>query len=220
MAITSTYINNDKKVLKTFLQQLVPEYFARVEDLSETGVAGDIYIRDADDNLLLRLQLNYSPNRIYVYFDETHYVQVEWSGVVWDYGYIAEKGAMISAKISNQGYFGTLLITKTNNGKTAFVFSAGINNSTAHCLTYLHALAWGDDPSTTSADYNQITRTTKKQTMIVPFLTNPIIGVSSYTPNAGYFLTIQSTIGNAAYGTVIIDGVTYLTNGYWAIKDA
>ena len=56
-----------------------------------------------------------------------------------------------------------------------------------------------------------------QQTCMTPFITNADIGDVSYTPNARY-LTAHSSYASGI-GKMLLGTDTWITNGYWAIKD-
>jgi hypothetical protein len=56
-----------------------------------------------------------------------------------------------------------------------------------------------------------------EQLQLAPFATNMETNGISYTPDAYMILTGSYT--DAMFATIMADGVTYMTNGYWAIKD-
>lgn len=56
---------------------------------------------------------------------------------------------------------------------------------------------------------------TAQATTIVPFACGNAMGETRYTPNAFYMPTAQYT----TTGKLIIDGVAYLSNGLWLLKD-
>lgn len=218
MAITQTYINGDSIALTAFLQRLVPEYFASVTYDSENKV---ITVKDADDNVLLKLDFNSNGSSfgVYAYVDETNYIKnTVYSSFMCEYGYITKKGAMIDLKASSTSFIkGILLITKTNNGKTAFVFNTNMTNSSTETnMRSVYSVTWGD---ALPVNVISITYNTFSQIVITSFPTNNAYGTTSYTPDAGFMTFSQSFIAKGSYGSIIIDGVTYLTNGYWALKD-
>ena len=110
---------------------------------------------------------------------------------------------------------GGIIITKNNNGKTAIVIGASSSVSAA-CTTGVNSAAWGD--ATDATKTISFSSASQNQTQFVPFTTYAVADATSYTPKAYYLPTTQyASIG---YGK-ISDGVNnYITNGYWAIKDA
>ena len=110
-----------------------------------------------------------------------------------------------------------ILITKTNNDKLAVIFSyGGTTSTTANFLyTSLQHVAWGD--STTMSTTTTFTPESAQQTCMTPFITNADVGDVSYTPNARY-LTAHSSYASGI-GKMLLGTDTWITNGYWAIKD-
>ena len=69
----------------------------------------------------------------------------------------------------------------------------------------------------TDIEANTYTAKAGEQTLLCPFCTNANLGEPSYTPNA--FWIPFGQYYSMGYGTLAMNGVTYLTNGYWCIKD-
>lgn len=222
MAITSTYINNDMTVLTTFLQQMVPEYFASVA-YSEASNA--ITIKDADDNIIFVIRYLSYP----IGYELTAYCKnggsftstcaTSTSAKVGNIqrAYLCNNGALIGITHGGGAAYGAILIAKTNNNETAFVFTYATSGNWGNLTSFSKsacAVAFSDDEPIPSFSFYSNNRS---QTLLVPFFTNPEIGKVSWTPNAGFLEAGQYY--SMGYGTLTLDGVNYLTNGYWAIKD-
>ena len=123
-------------------------------------------------------------------------------------------GIMIERVVTNG--FAHFIFTKTNNNELAIICVVKNNSSAANIYSNIHSVANGD--STDATKLISYSPTGQNQTQFVPFTTYAVADATSYTPNAYYCPTIQyASIG---YGK-ISDGVNnYITNGYWAIKDA
>lgn len=206
MAITKDYLNtSDLNTLATWMRtNLVPDYFAAVTYADST-----ITCTDADGNTLLTFGVG-----ITAYKSATASVTMINVNPTFSYAYTCANGAILESTVpsSPSSAVNCTLITKTNNGKTAIVFSAG--TAAAVYRSNIKRVAWGDAQPDTVFAFTQITA---NQTQLVPFCTDAAIDVPSYTPNAYYIPVCQNpSMGN---GKLTIDGTTYLTNGYWAIKD-
>lgn len=122
---------------------------------------------------------------------------------------------------SSYSYYGSrlagILITKTNNNKLAFIFSYGDQTSSTenYLYTKLQHVALGDN--TTMSTTTTFTPEAGQQTCLVPFATNANIGDTSYTPDAFYILINPNYA--MGMGKFIMGADTYISNGYWAIKD-
>lgn len=223
--ITKTYINNDMTVLKNFLEQLVPEYFASVEYDADRTVT----VKDSDGNTIFKIAKHKNGTSLDGY-DVTAYNHlgtgaqaVYWYGTSnyghMYYGYKAANGALIPINPSNTSTVEisrSILITKNQNGETVFVYSYSTSSQSVgdiH-LTDVCAVTWNDASPLTRFAFST---NTKNQTLFVPFPTVADSGEISYTPNAGYFAAGQNY--SMGMGSIIMDGYVYLTNGYWAIKD-
>lgn len=200
MAITRTVINNDYSALQSFLQS--SGLFGSVE-LGTDAVT----MKDADGNTLATIGTGIT---ITAYSNATTSASATYYYNVSQtigYGYKCANGVLLSVTASG-GKSAYILIAKTNNNKVAFVFSNAWNANTV-----FYCVAWGD------ADVSTFTVTTKAsgQTLMCPFCTNANMGETSYTPNA--FWLPFGQYYNIGYGTLTMNGVNYLTNGYWCIKD-
>lgn len=110
-----------------------------------------------------------------------------------------------------------ILISQTNNGKLAVIFSPGgeVPSSTNYRYTQLRHVALGD--STTISTTTTFTPESANQTVLVPFTTNADLTDVSYCPNAFYMPTGQYY--NMGLGRFELAESTYITNGYWAVKE-
>lgn len=110
-----------------------------------------------------------------------------------------------------------ILIAKTNNDKVAIIFSCGESamRSTNYLYLNLRHVALGD--STTIATTTTFTPEAANQTVLVPFATNAELADVSYCPNAFYMPTGQYY--SMGLGRFELAESTYITNGYWAIKE-
>lgn len=209
MAITKESINSqDISVLAAWmLTHLVPDYFAAVTLEDST-----ITCTDADGNTLLTIS-GTSTIVLNAYKSASNVFTVSRAGVgACDYCTACANGAFIVWRQATAGnpMQQALLITKTNNDKTALVFSGAANYA-----GNVYCVAWGDAMPNNVRAYTPLTA---NQTQLVPFCTDTALGDVSYTPNAFYMPIGQYF--TAGFGALTIDGVTYMTNGYWAIKDA
>lgn len=108
------------------------------------------------------------------------------------------------------------LITKTNNGKVACIFSYGGTTSTSDNALYtqLQHVALGD--STTISTTTTFTPETAQQTTLCPFGTNADVGTASYTTDAYYMPMGQNY--NSGLAQFSIGNDHFITNGFWAIR--
>ena len=108
-----------------------------------------------------------------------------------------------------------VLIAKTNNDKTACIFSYGDTVSTIdnYLYTQLQHVAFGD--SATLATTTTFPPESGQQTNFCTFCTNADIEDVSYTPKA-FYMPMHSAY-NSGIGKFLSGGKLYITNGYWAI---
>lgn len=114
--------------------------------------------------------------------------------------------------------FGVLIAKTNNDNRLAVIFSAGGTDSTDanYAYTALKHVAWGDSTSITPTT-TTFAPEAGQQTILCPWGTNPDTGQTSYTPKAFYLPTGQNY--SQGIGKFILGADTYITNGYWAIKD-
>lgn len=206
MAITKTAINNDFNILQSFLQS--SGLFGSVE-LSENTIT----MKDSDGNTTIAtIDTNIT---ITAYANSSTYIAASYSqynGATIQYGYKCANGIILPVT-GNSNKSAHIMVTKTNNNKVAFTFTKTHING-AYAYTNYFCVAWGDiDVSEFS-----ISAKASEQTLMCPFCTNANLGGTSYTPNA--FWMPFGQYYNMGYGTLTMNGVAYLTNGYWCIKDA
>lgn len=109
----------------------------------------------------------------------------------------------------------SFILTKTNNDVTAVIVGSSSNRVNA-MTNGICAAAWGDAEDATKT--RTFTPSAENQTQFVSFTTYAKPDTVSYTPKAFYLPDGQYY--SLEYGKIIVNGDTYITNGYWAIKDA
>ena len=218
MAITQTYLNTSIAELKTFLGTLVPDYFASVEytDNNNTGIT----CKDSDGNTIFTVAVDNGSWTYTAYADSENFVSKTSSYAKPVYGYVCNNGAMIvcanNAISDATGIRGSVVISKTNNDKTGFIISGALSSSASDLYNNVVTGVWGDViPLTSNYSYSSGV-TNHTQTQMFPFVTHCALGEKSYFPNA-FFIPVAQT--RAVFGELVADGVSYVTNGYWAIKD-
>lgn len=227
------------QVLASWLQaNAVPEYFASIAIDANNQI---ITCKDANNNTLMEYNINAKTFSIYKSSDNAETFNIAKSNYECaepnsDVPTIAAKcsgGIMILISNINEGsakgwYLLNIIITKTNNNKTAIIAGTYYyENTTIDTGTRIiangiasksgvHAAAWGDETSETrTISFNS---SAQNQTQFVSFTTYAQPDSTSYTPNAFYMPVgeFYTTI----YGKFESHGAMYITNGYWAIKDA
>ncbi len=131
---------------------------------------------------------------------------------------VCDNGIIVASTFQNLGYgtrYFACLISKTNNGRLACILSSVANSSTTILYTNVQHVAIGD--STTLSTTTTFTPEAGQQTCLVPFATNAEIGTTSYTPDAFYIpMNPNYAMG---IGKFLMGADTYISNGYWAIRD-
>lgn len=218
MAITQTYLNSSIAELKLFLGTLVPKYFASVVYTDDTNVS--VTCKDSDGNTIFTVAVDNGSWTYTAYADSQNFVSKTSSYAKPVYGYVCNNGAMIvcanSAISDATGIRGSVVVSKTNNNKTGFIISGAMSASASDLYNNVVTGVWGDViPLTSNYSYSSGV-TNHTQTQMFPFVTHCALGEKSYFPNA-FFIPVAQT--RTVFGELVADGVSYVTNGYWAIKD-
>lgn len=218
MAITQTYLNSSIAELKLFLGTLVPKYFASVVYTDDTNTS--VTCKDSDGNTIFTVAVDNGSWTYTAYADSQNFVSKTSNYAKPVYGYVCNNGAMIlganSAISDATGIRGSVVISKTNNSKTGFIISGALSSSASDLYNNVATGVWGDViPLTSSYNYGSGV-TNHTQTQMFPFVTHCALGQKSYFPNA-FFIPVAQT--RTVFGELVADGVSYVTNGYWAIKD-
>lgn len=213
MAIIRANIANRAALAEWLQTNAVPKYFASV-----TYTDNEIQGFDEDGNKILKID---STGGIYAYSSANSYQS-------WTSSYSLIGARTINLIACDNGilfentYGGTsstgkimVAIAKTNNGKTAFIFSANSSSTVSGYYTEIRHVAWGDNDTVTST--TTFTPESGQQVQIMPFSTNPNIGEISYTPDAGYMP--MSSNYSSGIGKFEMGGSVWITNGYWCIRD-
>lgn len=163
-----------------------------------------------------------------IYKNDTSYCEINGSESYSFYNmvkadiWLSDGGVYIRLIGDESRYALYFIITKTNNGKTAII--AAFSSSTSNTDTIKTALS----TNVTSICRGDSTAKNKKitfnideqyQTKLSQFTTYPIYGELSYTPNA-YYCPVSQFYDLLEGHTISYNGVMYITNGFWAIKDA
>lgn len=212
MAVTREKLA-DRDALAAWLQaNAVPSLFKSV-----TYESSVIKCYDDNDNLVLEIGSNGS---IHAYRAEGSTISMnpDYTGIganeidliSCDNGFIIE-----NLYSTNKTGKIILLVSRTNNGVPAVIFSYMYNDKTKAYYTAIRHVAFGD--SRTLATTTTFTPESGQQVQIMPFSTNPKIGDISYTPDAGY-MPMNSNY-NSGIGKFEMGGSVWITNGYWCIRD-
>lgn len=215
MAITilkKTFISL-QQIADWLSENAVPDYFASVSYSTNT-----IDCKDSEDHIV------FSFSSAQLFFRKSGSATETISGgTAPSASYPASvgkcaNGILIFIDRDNPGI--SILITKTNNGEVAAVFTyySGSNYRKSVHTENLHVCAVGDYGGS-AADIRTLSFYTsdKNQTQLVQFNTTPPEGTISYTPKAYYMPSSQ--VYDIYFGKFFANGKWYLTNGYWAIED-
>lgn len=229
MSITKTNIysstaaaTNATNLYNYLLENAVPEYFDSVE-ISEEGTTISCYVGELEF-LRLSLPLNATSDSSFIVntlSGESYSTMTPNAESYVQYVYKCKNG--LSFKIRGMDNF-TISIVKDNNGKTTIIFPVSCYSSGYKLNLYTdYSTKNVNNPTNrifvVSVDSDEISyisgvmKTGNNLTGIVPL---PVTDNSDkYTPNA-YLIAYSQT---ATEGALNINGVNYLSNGQWCIKD-
>ena len=149
-------------------------------------------------------------------------------GYTFEYGYATANGIMISVACrgSDQSPYTSLwiMVAKNESGKPVFIWTNNANAQgknvdqikTNMNTEYIVA-------SSDVTPLNAVSRTTpanKNQFVVSPFFSCCATEETSYTPDAGRSLAgnLSAFFIDSLAHIIVLNGVTYLTNGYWVLK--
>lgn len=180
---------------------------------------------DADDNTVLTIKgVQNGGDYFRAYREENNYIGINFGrfphntqSTINIIG--CDNGFMFNCVVHNTNYQNAefaALVTKTNNDRVAIIFPSTTPSSSPQQYTSaLQHVAFGD--SATIATTTTFTPESAQQTCMTPFITNADVGDVSYTPNARYLKAHSSYA--SGIGKMLLGTDTWITNGYWAIKD-
>lgn len=222
MAITQTLFTTNDEVSEWLRANLVPTYFDRIEDVTEdSDEYWDCYV---GDHKLLRL--NKTPNRAcYVYGKEgsaaLYMTKAGIQNTVLRAGRICSNGAVLVPYIpTNPSSVGCMVITKDNNGNTTIVgtpdgmYYYSTPAQTTQNVVPIRLVICNKNSRLALYPYlYHAYANTYSTTMLSPM---PVYGDdNAYTPNC--LLTITQEYPDAI--KLDIDGVKYINNGAWCVRD-
>ena len=217
MAITRAQVANISELAAWMQTNAVPGIFKAVTYADDTLTA-----TDADDNTVLEIKIN-TGGYFRAFRGSGNYFSISMQYVIARNTTSdiigCDNGFMLTGKVEdsnlNQKDF-AFLCAKTNNDKVAIIFPSTLSSTAnARYTTALQHVAFGD--SSTMSTTTTFTPESAQQTCMTPFITNADVGDVSYTPNARY-LTAHSSYASGI-GKMLLGTDTWITNGYWAIKD-
>lgn len=222
MAITQTLFTTNDEVAAWLRANLVPTYFDRIEDVTEdTDEYWDCY---TGEHRLLRL--NKCPNRVcYVYGKEgSAELWMTKAGIqntVLKAGRACSKGVVLVPYIpTNPSSVGCLVITNDNNGNTTIVgtpdgsYYYSTPGKTVASSSPIRLVVCNKNSRLSSYPYlYHMSANTYSATTLTPL---PVYGDgNAYTPDC--YLIITQEYPDAI--KLDIDGVKYINNGAWCLKD-
>lgn len=218
MSIVIRDFVNDKIGVKSYLRTiLVPTFFA-----SYTSSSNEDSYKDSNSNTLFTVDLSSSSssyaNVFGAYKSNSVYYKTDWTSGTG-------RTSVVSKVISCDG--GVLIIgdgigviiTRTNNNGICIILRDNYKNGTTgqeYKYQGVRCFSWGD----ITAEEKSLTfsPTIFSQTQLIPFCTYCQYDTNNYTPDAFWipFGEFYSVTSGKFTGP---NGVEYVTNGYWAIRD-
>lgn len=225
MSITvQTFTSSTQVDAKVYLRSLlVPTYFSSYEVSSEDD-KWDIYY-DLDTSINNHVFQVYAASNdvgfeCAAYYDQSNYYHCRHNPSYSSGGQSGTITKIISCDcgvlIIAEGI--GVIITKTNNNKTAVVCSCNYqtgNSGQEYKYTYIAPVIYG------GTGYNfTYSPISSKQTQLVPFnIKMDEYDQIYYTPNACYMPVSELYSYISGYKFTAPDGYEWITNGYWAIRD-
>lgn len=220
MAITRAQVANISELAAWMQENAVPNFFKAVTYENSVLTA-----TDADDKVVLTIKgAKNGSDYFRAYRGESNYLGVNFAEFPHhSYPTIdligCDNGFMIKCKTFDTSYNAkefAALFAMTSNSKPAIIFPSALSSTAnAQYTTGLNHVAFGD--SATIATTTTFTPESAQQTVMTPFATNADVGDTSYTPNAFYMPMGQNYA--QGMGKFLLGADTYITNGYWCIKD-
>lgn len=202
MAITKSFLDGSPSAVAAFL--------------TDTGLFGYVVqnsnvITCNDSNNVTLLTITKTGDYAWslsVNVDGTHSYTKEYTTTGLNWGYSCTNGAMLVFNYNSQYNTYSVLLSKTNNNKIAVAIPTEYGSNTLYCIAY-------SDAYPVNSYY--ISQSVSEQTVLSPLITNAAAGSSSYTPNA-FYIPFGEYVGRG-YAKFIMNGITYLTDGFFAISD-
>lgn len=203
MAVTKTFLDGSVSLVADFLSNTGLFNNVTVNGSAITCTDPDnigVFIVEKTDDYDWRFTVNINGGHTY---------QKEYTNTGLNWGYACANGAILVLNTGSQDNKFSLLISKTNQNKIAFLIPDSFV-----LRTKFYCIAYSDIYPVT--EYN-ISPSVSEQTILSPLITNAAIGTTSYTPNA-FYIPYGEYVGRG-YAKFIMNGSTFLTDGYFAISD-
>lgn len=207
MAIEKIIVSG-RAAVASWLNANATEYFASYTMNGNTMIA-----KDAQNNVMLE----WDGSNVKIYKSATVFdTRTADTASAGTYTIAKCNGGILIIAGPQSSHSMSLILTKTNNDVTAVIVGSGTSNRATALTNSICAAAWGDaeDATKTRTFYPSA----QNQTQFASFTTYAKPDTTSYTPNA-YYMPVGEYY-DWSYGKFTAGGDTYITNGYWAIKDA
>ena len=234
MAISRAILYSYEDLITWANANLVPTYFSEVSlDLTDNSVinfiTSDGYkllsIRKTGSNAKYNDFIIYNDNgeSVTAFTNSTtanqpygQYCSICNNGVIMRFSNITQGN---DSNNTSTGYGVSILITKNNHNKIMIICGTGGGSSATlgnslradvHCISE-------DDSLSIESKLTFTPRQEMQQMQLVPFVSSRLSNDVVYTQNAFYIATGNMYASN--YFAFELNGVKYMSNGYWAVKD-
>ncbi len=221
MSLIKNDINGSVTTLKTFFDTCVSAGF-----LSNVTIENDseLIIKDANNNTLCIFSFQSTSENsvciIDIYIDANtvvHPSSAYWSQAIIATAYLCDNGIYLEFYRSDNFSRFSIIIAKTNQNKIGFLYSTAFDSSYGDStMNYrnIKCVTWGDnaDGGTTTDE-----GTVNNQTVFCPIPTQAKSFNTSYLVNC--YRISHSPLFTYRVKEISLNNETYLTNGYYAIKE-
>lgn len=215
-------------------EAFAPKYFSTVDIVSRTSGSRKALLLKANDETVVGIgsDPNWSPLFYWVSLPSGESVTGPGLNGTYDTNptaYICSNAILIAIdhtpQTSPPSKGGWMIFTKNDRNKTVLITSdcslgSGSGSGDPFC-SGIKCFGYDDDISTGTRASISFTQRVSNQLKLVPFVSCPPVGITSYTPNVFYIADRNCVLASSAvdWYECSLGGYKYLTNGYWAIKD-
>jgi hypothetical protein len=225
MAITRTdSLQSWNDIIEWMQANLVPNFLLMVQVDPEDSTLINCYGLGGQKLFGITMTSGTTMKPIHIYHSDGTETEITWSGnsPSFRWAAVCKNGAIMrfsNSSSSNTTSSNTSLIvifTKNNLGRSTVITTKPTSNSAqSQMYTNVYVEAEGDNPTDAPLTFGM---RLMEQTQLIPFATNPVSNVVSYTPDAYYVQC--GNFYDIGYTTFVdANNVTYLTTGCWAVKD-
>lgn len=224
MAIVSRYVNNDLAALRDLISYSQPMLPWITCSYTQGNDYVDFY--DSDENQIARISKDetagtttidaYLGNNPTVSVNRVYVRTIILDAWKCNNGIILE---LYTNAASYQGCVWPIMFVKTNDGKTAIVFTASNYNNDQMKYGGFKCVSYGNIADSSYTDFS-FTPNLRSCSIITPFPTKTDAGIAQYTYKSGFLPSnIRYEGKGARIREMVMNNVHYLTDTYIAIED-